>query len=99
MKWLVVLALAIFPEALASSESASCAETARCAQGCPSDRLALCVEECAAKLSVKARPYYEALQSCSKRSCIDSCKDAASTSCKLCVMGKCSGEVSSCLVH
>jgi hypothetical protein len=94
MRWLAVLGLLLFPAAISSAqEGASCGETARCAQGCPSDRLAACVEECAAKLSAKARPYYEALQNCSKKTCMDSCKDAASTSCK------CSSELSACLVH
>lgn len=100
MKWLVLTLFVLFPAAVSTAqEGASCAETARCAQGCPADRLASCVEECAAKLSTKARPYYDALQTCSKKACIDSCKDAAAISCKLCVMGKCSSEVSACLVH
>ena len=82
------------------SEGASCSATTSCVQRCSDDNFLPCQEACASKLSTKARPYYEALRTCSKKSCMDACQSSPTgTRCKLCVMGSCASEVSSCITN
>jgi hypothetical protein len=75
----------------------TCAQTSSCSQACDPSQLEACVAACGAKIGAKARPYWEALQRCSRDKCVDPCKSPTALSCKLCVMGNCAVEAGACL--
>jgi hypothetical protein len=98
----LILLVACKPAEVRSPDLAAarvtCSAAADCSGKCTSEKLDECVATCAARVPPEARPYWDALQNCSKTNCKDSCA-SPSFSCKFCVTSHCASEVSGCLSH
>jgi hypothetical protein len=95
----LTLLVACSRPAASSDPGATCAQTSSCSQACPEKDLAACVAACGARIGAKGRPYWEALQKCSRENCVAPCVSPTALSCKLCVMGNCAAQATSCLAH
>ena len=83
----------------------TCANIQSCVGNCPlGPLLKACADDCLARLTPAARPYYDALQGCVVPSCANAdaagpCLDPGSLGCKMCAMSHCGALASSCLLH
>jgi hypothetical protein len=82
-----------------ASAKLTCNAATDCSKICPSEKLEACVSACTARVSSEARPYWDALQECSKNNCKEPCTSPTAFTCKLCVTGHCASAVSGCLSH
>lgn len=83
-----------------------CGDMQGCTERCAAADDA-CVKACVARLTVAARPVYDALAACVAPACatpgdgggVAPCRVPGSFACKMCVLARCTAAASACMAH